>query len=177
MLHLSPTKQAICTLDLVITRDSEAVIDNITVSDLLSDHAPVLVRVKHAKPLPTWITTITRQLRGLDVTSLAAEVSTLTSKTVHTDALPDSIAEKYNFILAATLDKFAPCRTKTITRRPSQLWYNDNLHEAKHRRRQAEHAWWSTDLEVHRQIHHHEITTYNKMSIVGYQVQPLSGLH
>ena len=68
---------------------------------------------------------------------MAAEVSTLASKTVHTDASPDSIVEKYNFILAAALDKFVPCHTKTVTRRPSQLWYNDNIHEAKRRRRQA----------------------------------------
>ena len=109
----SITHKAGHTLDLVITRDSEAVIDNVTISDLLSVHALVLVHVKHPKPLPTRITTITHKLRGLDATSLAAEVYTLASKTVHTDALPDSIAEKYNFILAAALDKFAPCRTKT----------------------------------------------------------------
>ena len=104
----SITHKAIHTLDLVITHDSEVVIDNVTVSDLLSDHALVLVCVKNPKPLPTWITTITRKLSGLDATSLAAEVSTLASKTVHTDASPDSIAEKYNFILAAALDSSRP---------------------------------------------------------------------
>ena len=83
----SITHKAGHSLDLVITRDSEAVIDNVTVSDLLSDHALVLVRVKHPKPLPTQITTITHKLRGLDATSLAAEVSTLASKTFHTDAI------------------------------------------------------------------------------------------
>ena len=147
----SITHKAGHTLDLVITRDSEAVIDNVTVSDLLSDHALVLVCVKHPKPFPARITTITHKLRGLDATSLAAEVSTLASKTVHTDASPDSIAEKYNFILAAALDKFAPCHT------------NDNLHKAKRRRRQAECTWRSTDLGVPRQIHRHEMTTYNKL--------------
>ena len=58
----SITHKAGHTLDLVITRDSEAVIDNVTISDFLSDHALVLVRVKHPKPLPTRITTITRKL-------------------------------------------------------------------------------------------------------------------
>ena len=154
------------TLDLVITRDSEAVIDNVPVSDLLSDHALVLVRVKHPKPVPTRITTIIRKLRGLDATSLATEVSTLASKTFHTHASPDSIAEKYNSILAVALDKFAPCHTKTVTRRPSQLWYNNTLHEAKCRR-QVERTWRSTDLEVHHQIHRHEMTTYNKLCIIA----------
>ena len=82
----SITHKAGHTLDLVITRDFEAVIDNVTVSDLLSDHALALVHVKDPKPLPTRITTITHKLRGLDATSLAAEVSTLASKTFHTDA-------------------------------------------------------------------------------------------
>ena len=141
----------------MITCDSEAVIDNVTVSDLLSDHVLVLVHVKHPKPLPTWIMTITRKLRGLDATSLAAEVSTLDSKTVHTDASPD------NFILAAAIDKLEPCCTKTVTRRPSQPWYNANLHEAKRKRRQAECTWWSTDQEVLHQIHCHEMTAYNKL--------------
>ena len=163
----SITHKAGHTLDLVITRDSEAVIDNVTVSDLLSDHALVLVCVKHPKPLPTRITTITCILRGLDATSLAAEASTLASKIVHANALPDSIAEKYNFILAAALDKFTPCHTKTVTRRPSQPWYNNNLHDAKRRRRQAKRTWRSTDLEVHRQIHHHEMTTYNKLCFIA----------
>ena len=115
----------------MITRDSEAVIDHVTISDLLSDHALVLVCVKYPKPLPTRITTITRKLRGLDTTSLVAEVSTLASKTFHTDASPDSIAGKYNSILAAAIDKFAPCRTETVTRQSSQPWYNNTLHEAK----------------------------------------------
>ena len=164
----SITHKAGHTFDLVITHDSEAVIDNVTVSDLLSDHALVLlVRVKHPKHLPTRITTINRKLRGLDATSLAAEVCTLASKTFHTDASPDSIAEKYSSILAAALDKFAPCHTKTVNRRPSQPWYNDTLHEAKRRRRQAERTWRSTDLEVHRQIHRHEMTTYNKLCIIA----------
>ena len=46
----SITHKAGLTLDLVITRDSEAVIDNVTVSDLLSDHALVLVHVRHPNP-------------------------------------------------------------------------------------------------------------------------------
>ena len=163
----SITHKAGHTLDLVITRYSEAVMDNVTVSDLLSDHALVLVHVKHPKSLPTQIMTITRKLKSLDATSLAAEVSTLASKTFHTDASPDSIPEKYNSILAAALDKFAPCRTKTVIRRPSQPWYNDTLHEEKRRRRQAERTWQSTDLEVHRQIHLHEMTTYNKLCIIA----------
>ena len=104
----SITHKAGHTLYLVITRDSEAVIDNVTIADLLCDHALVLVRVKHPKPLPTRITTITHKQRGLDATSLAAEVSTLASKSIHTDGSPDSIAEKYNFILAAALDQFGP---------------------------------------------------------------------
>ena len=160
----SITHKAGHTLDLVITCDSEAVIDNVTISELLSDHALVLVHVKHPKPLPTRITTITRKLRGLDATSLAAEVSTPASKTFHTDASPDSIAKKYNSILAAALNKFAPCRTKTVT---SQPWYNDTLHEAKRRRRQAKRTWRLTDLEVHHQIHRHEMTTYNKLCIIA----------
>ena len=131
----SITHKAGHTLDLVITCDSEAVIDNVIVSDLRSDLALVLVCVKHVKPLPTRITTINHKLRGLDAALLAAEVSTIASKTVHTDASLDSIAEKYNFILAAALDKFATCHTKTVTRHPSQPWYIDNLHEAKSRRR------------------------------------------
>ena len=65
----SITPKAGHTLDLEITRDSEGVIDNATPSDLLSDHALVLVCVKHPKPLPNWITTITHKLRGLDATS------------------------------------------------------------------------------------------------------------
>ena len=59
----------------------------------------------------------------------------------------------------ATLDKFVPYRTKIVARRPLQPLYNDNLHEAKCRRRQAERTWRSTDLEVHHQIHCHEMTT------------------
>ena len=128
--------------------------------------------MKHPKPIPTRIMTITHKLRGLDATSLAAEVSTLASKTFHTDASPDSIAEKYNSILAAALDKFAPCRTKTVItalvqRHTPQPWYNDILHEAKHRRRQGERTWRSKDLEVHRQIHRHDMTPYNKLCIIA----------
>ena len=72
----SITHKAGHTLNLVITHDSEAVIENVTVSD----NALVLVHAKHPKPLPTQITTSTHKLRGLDATSLAAEVSTLAQR-------------------------------------------------------------------------------------------------
>ena len=48
----SITHKAGHTLDLVITHVSEAVIDNVTISDLLSDHALVLARMKHPKHFP-----------------------------------------------------------------------------------------------------------------------------
>ena len=54
----SITLKAGHTLNLVITHDSEAVIDNVIISDLLCDHALVLVCVKRPKTLPTRITTI-----------------------------------------------------------------------------------------------------------------------
>ena len=55
--------------------------------------------------------------------------------------------------------------TKTVTMRPHALWYTDELRDEKRRRRSAERLWFSSRLEVRRQMYRSQCVAYNRMLI------------
>ena len=53
----------------------------------------------------------------------------------------DEITTKYVSSLNDLIDKHAPLFQQTITVRPHARWYNEQLRDAKHVRRQLEQKW------------------------------------
>ena len=56
-------------------------------------------------------------------------------------------------IMSWQIDKHAPVGKKTVTIRTKVPWYNAKVHQARMQRRQAEHRWRHSKLEVHREIY------------------------
>ena len=54
---------------------------------------------------------------------------------------------EYNTTLKSLLDRHAPLKTKTITLRPTALWYTEELRSEKKKRRAFERRWRSSKLE------------------------------
>ncbi len=59
---------------------------------------------------------------------------------------------QYNTELSRILDKHAPVCKRTITIRPSKPWYNNEISEAKHYRKQLERKWRKTKSTSDRQL-------------------------
>jgi len=61
------------------------------------------------------------------------------------------------------VDKHAPLRTKSITLRPTCPWYTDELHEAKHIKRNLERKWLKSRLTIDHEIYRNHCAKMNKM--------------
>ena len=140
-----PTHRCGHTLDVVISRENDNLVENTHVLDLISDHALVACTLCVRKP-PVPRTTITsRKYRSIDCANLNEDVvsSELTISLANT---ADAAVDQYNKVLSDLLDQHAPSCTKTVVPRIQQPWFSDSLHQAKRERRKAERKWISSGL-------------------------------
>jgi hypothetical protein len=161
--HVStPTHKKGHILDLLITRDTEDIISNVTVErDLLavSDHAATMCNLDITRPEPVRHKTSFRKLRQMDIDQFKRDIN---SSPLITNPSRDlrSLVEQYDRVLSELLDKHAPIVTRSITLRPHAPWYDDMLRERKRAKRRLERKWISSGLEVHKQMYHEECQQY-----------------
>ena len=55
--------------------------------------------------------------------------------------MTDHLAECYEATLASVIDRQAPLKSKVILERPRVPWFNNEIKEAKCKRRKAEQKW------------------------------------
>ena len=147
----SPTHVSGSMLDLVIGRDSDNIVNSVNVEDFLSDHAAVhcslnLQKQKHSKREITY-----RKLKCIDHVKFALDISESDLLQNPKTNLED-LVNQYNTELSRILDKHAPVCKRTITIRPSKPWYNNEISEAKHYRKQLERKWRKTKSTSDRQL-------------------------
>jgi hypothetical protein len=65
----------------------------------------------------------------------------------------DTYVYKYETLLSSLLDKCAPSKKRRILVRPNTPWFSDQIRKAKCHRRELEHRWRRTKLEVDRQAY------------------------
>ena len=147
-------------LDVVITRDNEHVLQDLTVSDMISDHNLVLCRIHHPKPSPIRVTVTTRKMRDINMADIQQELESLAIPSDHDVVI---LTDHYNQSLTSILDHHAPAREKTITIRPSQPWFSDDIHRAKCEKRKLERRWRRTRLTIHKEMYCKSVVAYNKM--------------
>ena len=135
------------TLDVVITRDNEHIMQDITISDMVSDHNLILCKVRHPKPAPVRVRVNTRKLRGVDQVTISEDISAIS---ISDDDDVSVLTDHYHRSLSTILDKHAPVRTKMVSIRPSQPWFTDELHAAKLEKRKCERKWRKTGLTIHK---------------------------
>ena len=134
------------TLDLIITRQSDQIIQSAPCVDwYLSDHASVLCSLRGRKP-PLNITTVSyRKWKSVNLDSLNADLANSDLCNYPPENL-EELVSCYNKTLQAAMDKHAPLQTRTIVSRPRVPWYNDEIRQAKRDRRKAEKQWRRTKL-------------------------------
>ena len=122
----SPTHNRGHLLDLVITRNSDVVLSNISSSiQLPSDHAVITGRVSVPRPKPTKIFVNHRKLRNIDLCAFAESICASSIITEPCSDL-DSLVHQYNTDLANVLDIHASARPRFVTLRPHAPWFDDS---------------------------------------------------
>ncbi|XP_066016040.1 uncharacterized protein [Pocillopora verrucosa] len=135
-------------LDLIITRAHEKLVGRCTVDNpFVSDHLAVHSLLDLAK-LPLERKQISyRKIRDIDFSEFCGQ---LENTRLVRDAASFSLGElvyEYNTTLKSLLDRHAPLKTKTITLRPTALWYTEEIRSEKRKRRALERRWRSSKRE------------------------------
>jgi len=172
MQHVKePTHVRGHTLDVVITRDTVDTVFNVVVTDpglsvssgnISKDHYAVIFNARASKPAPVRKTVTFRKLREINIEKFKQDIteSEIQFENIHD---PETLVQTYDTKLSALVDKHAPLRTKSITLRPTCPWYTDELHEAKHIKRNLERKWLKSRLTIDHEIYRNHCAKMNKM--------------
>lgn len=147
---ITPTHRFGHTLDLIITRDLDGLIQTTPISgSFLSDHCTVLSELTLCMLATTAEEIYYRKIKAMDIESFKDDLRE--SKLCRDQ--PDGIADLVSCdgtIVTSLLDKHASVQKKTITARQRVSWFNNEIKEAKSVRRRYERIWRRAGLESHR---------------------------
>ena len=151
---MAPTHQHGHILDLVISRASEQVIDNICVCDPhVSDHMLITGIANYGKPTAEENQSIcVRRTREIDLVKFKSDIYTSTSCNI------DGLSTLTDFVTAYgsvedILDKHAPIIRKLVKpNKKNEAWFGKDIIQAKKVRRQYERQWLKTGLSVHKDL-------------------------
>lgn len=157
-----PTHTSGNTLDLVISRQDDDVVRDVAVTDMISDHAVINIKLAISKPgLPQKKVTY-RKYRAIDINKLRSDI--LESElSVSPSPTLNNLVDQYHTCLSNLMDKHAPVRSKMFTERPLYPWYNTDITEAKQWRRKCERLYRRTRLTVHKDMYREAREKMNKM--------------
>ena len=142
------------TIDLVITKSHEFPFSGLTVTQpLISDHHCISLELKTVKPKYPRREISYRPMRDLDTENFKSDLTSALENIDTNSGTVSDLVEKYNCLLEKTLDTHAPLKTRTITVRPKQPWYDESVDEARKIKRKAEKMWRKTGLTVHKEIY------------------------
>ncbi len=160
-----PTHRDGHTLDLVITRTSEKIIEDIFVTDpVISDHSAIHFKLCIEKPKPLTKTVSYRKWKHIDLEQFKNDIS---ESTIFTEpqTTVDNLVLQYNTVLSSLVDRHAPLKIKTITIRPSAEWYTEEIDEAKRVRRRLEKRSRRTGLYVDSQQYESQCYHINNLLV------------
>jgi ERCC4-related helicase len=106
---------------------------------LESDHYVVHFNINLGKPRPQKVVSNVRNYKSVNIESFKHDLKhELTNCNVD---LSEDVNDVYNdleMVLESVLDKHAPSTERTKTIRPVSPWYNDEIHQARQKRKRFE---------------------------------------
>jgi hypothetical protein len=148
-----PTHRCGHTLDLIVTEQSEALVDNITHHDLTSDHMGLVCDIHTNKSVSTRKTIKCRKLRGIDSSRFSSDLEVaIEHKLLDLPLDLTACVELYNTALREMLDIHAPLKTCIVSSRKPSPWYDESLYTEKVLLRRLERKYYKTKLIVDREI-------------------------
>ena len=147
-----PTHRSGNTLDLLITRSTEDVLQgNPCVDAMLSDHCALLFKVQIKRPPPILKSVTFRKFKDIDLEAFLKDIS-------NSDVIKSppkdlgSLVRGYNECLFSVIDTHAPAVSKEVPIRPRQPWYNDTIKTEKQQRRRLERKWKTNQSEINEEL-------------------------
>ncbi len=158
-----PTHKSGHTLDWIVTRESESVVNEVVIEDrLMSDHFWLLFSLDLQRPPAEKIQVKCRNIKSICIQDFKQDLQE--SKLLQDTNLDlDEMVELYNSTLTNLLDKHAPSTLKTVRVKPNAPWYCDEICAAKQKRREAERKWRKSRLTVHREIYRQTRNDVNRV--------------
>ena len=146
-----PTHDRGHMLDLVLSRQEEPVISNLSVCPYnLSDHHIISFNISCKQQTSVRKLTKVRKIKDIDIEKLSSDI-------INSDLLRNpptelnDLVECYDSTISDIFEQHAPVQEKEIVLRPHAPWYTDSIRLAKHAWRRAERKWMKTQLTVDRE--------------------------
>ncbi len=136
-----PTHISGNTLDLIITRKADSLINNGSVyQDIyISDHMSVIGYLNVAKPPPPTKKLNFRKTKDIDILDFKTDLNNRLFP--HPELDVSALVTHYNFVISEIMDLHAPINTKTINVRACPPWYTKQIKEARKLRKSLEKKW------------------------------------
>ena len=146
----TPTHRLGHTLDLIITRVSDALTKSTPISDsYFSDHFTVLCPLVLRKPVLAVKQVTLRKIKAIDLANFKNDIAESNLCQDPPVELKDLVSS-YKATCASILNKHAPELTKTIIEQPRVPWFNEEIRSAKRDRRTKERIWRTSKLDSDR---------------------------
>ena len=135
------------TLDLVITRKMDSIIQNAPISgSFLSAHATVLFNLNGFKSQSSAKETWFGKIKLINLPKFKNDLRN-SELLLNTPKCLADLVDCFGTTLKSIIEKHAPWRKKTMIQRAQAPWLSDEIRSVKHLRRIAERNWRSTKSE------------------------------
>lgn len=142
-----PTHVAGHTLDLIISRAEDNVIESVWPSALLSDHMASHGRLYVSKPPLQKKEVTSRCFKRIDQNAFSNDLTNLL-QILNIEADTETRLKELTRGLRSVLNRHAPSVTRVMNMRPDCQWMNDAILDAKREKRRVERRWRKTKLSV-----------------------------
>ena len=141
------------TLDLVLSRLDENLVNKCTIGPRFSDHHVIECKLNIERPGEQKEVITTRKFRSIDPKAFDNDFKLNLETVSQTSDDINTVTEHFETATNLTLEAHAPVSTRTCSQRVRQPWYNTDIHEARRIRRKHEKKWRKTGLEVHHKLY------------------------
>ena len=139
------------TIDLVITKMDDNIVNNLSVGSLLSYHFSINFNLNVGKPPPIREFLQYRKLKSVNHQQLDKDIQIAGLAHESGDDI-NQLVTQYNDQLSEILDIHAPNKRDKLVIKPIAMWYTPSITKAKRLRRKLERQWRRIKLTVHQQM-------------------------
>jgi hypothetical protein len=143
-----PTHVSGNTIDLLITRDEDHLVQQCEVLSRLSDHHVIACTLNCTKPPPMMVTVSARQYGKMDRTTFRDLLKDRCSEGPIDAKDPNVLVDMFEAACSSVLDQVCPVVHRKRVVKPRLPWYNDAVHQARRVRRKLERKWCKSRAEA-----------------------------
>ena len=137
-----PTHKDGHTLDLIISRPEDNLVSTCQVLPSLgSDHNLINCTINCEKPKTIKVSCTVRNVKGIDSTSFTNDLSASLGDLDFDEGSVNEMLGKFDSSILNVLDSHAPSVQRTRSIRPRPPWFDEEISDARRKRRQRERKW------------------------------------